>query len=329
MPRPVIVVIGSVNMDLVCRTPRIPAGGETVLARDLLTVPGGKGANQAVAAARLGGDVYMVGRVGDDDFGRRLLAGLRESGVGTDHVTVTTGVASGCAVIAVDARGENSIIVSPGANARLTPADVDAAEPLIRTASAVVLQLEVPLATVRHAVAMCRRHGVPSVLDPAPVPPKGLPRALYRVDVLTPNEHEAAQLVGGTSRRSGTGRASDLPSRGRRGTPVVLADRVLARGPGRVVLKLGARGALLRDQGSLPVVVEPFKVKVVDTTAAGDAFTGALAVAMAEGREPADAVRFANAAGALCCTRMGAQPALPTRGAVERVMRRRARRSDG
>src|SRR5688572_20213441 len=154
-------------MDLVCRTPRIPCGGETVLGRDLLTVPGGKGANQAVAAARLGGAVHMVGRVGADDFGQGLLAGLRENGVATDHLTVTPEAPSGCAMILVDDRGENSIVVSPGANARVTPADVDAAEPLIRSAAAVVLQLEIPVATVSRAVSLCRRHGILSILDPA------------------------------------------------------------------------------------------------------------------------------------------------------------------
>jgi ribokinase len=291
-------------MDLVCRTPRIPHGGETVLGQDLLTIPGGKGANQAVAAARLGGDVHMVGRVGDDDFGRRLLAGLRENGVRTRHVTVTPGAPSGCAVITVDGAGENAIVVSPGANARVSPADVDAAEPLIRTASAVVLQLEIPLATVRRAMTLCRELGVTSILDPAPVPPRGLPAALYKADVLTPNEHEAALLAG--SRRRGAD---------------ALAKALLGRGPSRVVLKLGGRGALARGQGGWAVEAPAFEVKAVDTTAAGDAFTGALAVALGEQQPWADALRFANAAGALCCTKLGAQPALPGRAAVDRLLR--------
>jgi ribokinase len=291
-------------MDLVARTPRLPGAGETVLGTgDLLSIPGGKGANQAVAAARLGADVHMVGRVGDDAFGRTLLAGLRAERVDTRFVKRTPGVASGCASIFVDAHGENCIVVSPGANARVTPADVDAAEGIIRRAAVVVLQLEIPLATVRRAIGIARKHGVPTVLDPAPVPPGGLPDALFRVDVLTPNEHEAAQLAGAEH--------SD---------PKVLASRLLARGPREVVLKLGAKGALSLDSADVMSWAKPFRVKAIDTTAAGDAFTGALAVAMAE-RMPHDAaLRFANAAGALCCTRMGAQPALPTRGEVDRVV---------
>ena len=308
-----IVVIGSVNMDLLCRTPHLPRGGETVLGGDLLTIPGGKGANQAVAAARLGGAVHMVGRVGDDDFGRRLLAGLAENSVETANVTATPGVASGCAMILVDDRGENSIVVSPGANARVTPADVDAAEPLIRSAAVVLLQLEIPLAAVRRAVAICRRHGVFTILDPAPVPPATLPPALFRVDLLTPNEHEAAQLAAGAGDARRRRAKSSLPES--------LANALLSRGPKHVVLKLGGRGALVQEHSGEPVPVRPFKVKVVDTTAAGDAFTGALAVAVSEGCELADAVRFANAAGATCCTRLGAQPALPTRADVERLMR--------
>lgn len=311
MPRP-IVVIGSINMDLVCRTPRLPGGGETVLGRDLLAIPGGKGANQAVAAARLGGAVHMVGRVGADDFGRRLLAGLRENGVATGHVTVTPEVPSGCAMILVDDRGENSIVVSPGANARVTPADVDAAEPLIRSAAAVVLQLEIPIATVSRAISLCRRHGVLSILDPAPVPPKNLPPALYQVGVLTPNEHEAAQLVASSARR---------PRRGRSQSSELNATTLLARGPDAIVLKLGRAGAFLIETGGAPERVPGFRVKVVDTTAAGDAFTGALAVALSEGRPVPEAVRFANAAGAACCTRLGAQPALPRRASVDRLLR--------
>jgi ribokinase len=291
-------------MDLVARTPRLPGAGETVLGTgDLLSIPGGKGANQAVAAARLGADVHMVGRVGNDAFGRTLLNGLRAERVNTKFVRRTAGVATGCASILVDARGENCIVVSPGANARVTPADVDAAETIIRRAAVVVLQLEIPLATVRRAIALARKHGVPAVLDPAPVPPGELPDALYRVDVLSPNEHEAAQLAGV-----------------RRAAPSTVAARLIKRGLKRLVLKLGAKGSLSVDPAGVTRRAKPFRVKAIDTTAAGDAFTGALAVAMAEGMEIDAALRFANAAGALCCSRMGAQPALPTRGEVERVV---------
>jgi ribokinase len=300
----VIVVIGSINMDLVTRTPRLPRAGETILGdADLLTIPGGKGANQAVAAARLGGAVHMVGRVGDDAFGRTLLDGLRANCVHTKHVRRTPGVASGTATILVDARGENCIVVAPGANARVSRADVDAAAPLIHRAAVVVLQLEIPLDTVAHAVRLSKRLGVPTILDPAPVPPGGVPDALYDVDVLSPNEHEAAALASATVR-----------------DPAALAALLSRRGARRVALKLGKRGSLWLEGDGKPLRVPAFAVDVVDTTAAGDAFTGALAVALAEGRPPGDALRFANATGAACCRRLGAQPSLPTRAAVARLM---------
>ena len=278
-----IVVIGSINMDLVCRAAKLPRAGETLLGRDFSTIPGGKGANQAVAAARLADgrvDVHMIGRVGDDDFGRELLAGLNRNDVVTKRVAVTRGVASGVAMILVDDRGENSIVVAPSANANLTPADIDAAEPLLRTASVVVMQLEIPIATVRHAARMCRRLGVYTILDPAPAPTTPL-RLL--VDLLTPNETEA-KAAGSSGAKS-------------------------------IVLKLGARGCRVGGQ-----LVPPFKVRVIDTTAAGDAFTGALAVGRALGMPMLETLHMANAAGALCCTKLGAQPALPTRRAVERLL---------
>ncbi|MEA2708320.1 MAG: ribokinase [Phycisphaerales bacterium] len=283
-----VVVIGSINMDLVCRTQRLPRAGETILGSELRTIPGGKGANQAVAAARIADgrvDVHMIGRVGDDAFGRELLAGLKNNGVVTNRVAVTKNMASGVAVIVVDRKGENSIVVTPGANARLTPADIDAAEALIRAASVVVLQLEIPLATVRHALKLCRRLGVFTILDPAPAPQK---RMRFDVDLLTPNETEARAVSSADAKA--------------------------------VVLKRGARGCeLVTAAGSRRV--KPFKVRVIDSTAAGDAFTGALAVAHALGTPMLEALRLANAAGALCCTKLGAQPALPTRRAVERLLR--------
>jgi ribokinase len=307
-----IVVIGSINMDLVCRTPRMPEPGETILGSDFVTIPGGKGANQAVAAARLGGDVHMVGRVGSDDFGQRLLTGLTGHGVKTQYVTVTEGASSGVAMILVDKAGENSIVVAPGTNHKLTPADVDRAEGLIRTAAAVVLQLEIPLNVVRHAIAMCQRLKVPAILDPAPVPPKGLPRAFYGVDVLTPNQTEAELLLGFDRVRVKKKRVFD---------PKQTGTDLLARGPANVLLKLGAKGAVLVSRnGDGFTTIRPFKVKVVDTTAAGDAFTGAFAVARAEGRSYQEAARFANAAGAICCESFGAQPSLPTREQVEKLL---------
>jgi ribokinase len=310
-----IVVIGSINMDLVCRTPRIPASGETILGENLITVPGGKGANQAVAAAKLANgqtDVYLVGRVGEDDFGQRLLNGLTQHRVRTEYVTITEGVSSGCAMIMVDPKGENSIVVAPGANAQMSPADVDRAESLISGAAAVVLQMEIPIETVRHAIEMTARHWGFSILDPAPVPPKGLPRYLFGVDVLTPNQGEAEMLLG--RRRTHHVSVKRLPN------PKLIAMDLLSRGPQAVVLKLGRKGALLVTKEGGIDHFKPHKVEVSDTTAAGDAFTGALAVARAEGMPLAESVRFANAAGAACCKQFGAQPALPTRDDVEELL---------
>jgi ribokinase len=312
---PSIVILGSINMDLVCRTRVMPRAGETVLGDSFVTVPGGKGANQAVAAAKLAGKqttVHMIGRVGGDDFGERLLSGLREHGVETRHVTVTESAASGVAMIVVDRRGENSIVVAAGANSRLSPADVDVARDTIAGASALVMQLEIPPATVRHAIALCQELRVPTILDPAPVPPKSLPRSMLGVDVLTPNEREAAALLGQT-----------ISTRRRTPDPKQIAGDLLRRGAKFVVLKLGGKGSLLVTRDGVMHSARPFKVRVVDTTAAGDAFTGALAVARSEKMEWSDALRFANAAGAICCTSFGAQPSLPSRDQVEALLRAR------
>ena len=303
-------------MDLVCRTPRMPGPGETVLGDHLITVPGGKGANQAVAAAKLAGpdlDVYLVARVGGDDFGQRLLNGLVQHNVRTEHVTLTEGASSGCAVILVDRRGENTIVVSPGANAALTPADIDQARPLIEGAAAAVLQLEIPLETARYAATLCRQLGVFTILDPAPVPHRGLGRELFAVDVLTPNQGEAELLLGlARTHRVKAKRIMD---------PKQIGGALVSRGPRAVVVKLGPKGALIVDGRGHIERIKAFKVDVADTTAAGDAFTGALAVAHAEGMPLSEAVRFANAAGAACCTAFGAQPALPARDTVDRLLR--------
>ena len=311
-----IIVIGSINMDLVCRTPRIPRAGETILGDDLITIPGGKGANQAVAAARLAGpgvEVHFVGRVGEDDFGQRLLHGLTHNGVHAERVTVTEDVSSGCAMIIVNKKGENSIVVAPGANAKLSPADVDRADSLIAGASVVVMQLEVPLETIRHAIGLCRRHGVFTILDPAPVPPRGLSRDLLAVDVLTPNQGEAEMLVGH--------KRTLHVSKKRLSDPKVIGIELVSRGPRNVVLKMGARGAMVIGRDNDFERIKAHKVSVVDTTAAGDAFTAALAVGHAEGMSLGEAARFANAAGAACCMTFGAQPSLPTRRAVIKLLR--------
>ncbi|HEV8605839.1 MAG TPA: ribokinase [Tepidisphaeraceae bacterium] len=309
-----VVVIGSINMDLVCRVQRLPGPGETSLGSELSTIPGGKGANQAVAAAKLGAEVHLIGRVGDDDFGARLINGLQQHKVHTEHVTVTEGTASGCALILVDKKGENSIVVAPGANGKLRPAEIDAAEGLLAHASVVVMQLEIPMETVQRAIAACRRLGVFVILDPAPVPSKGVPKEVFQVNMLTPNQKEAEALL--PLRQMGRMR------RKKRVDVKQIGTDLLARGPGVVVLKLGARGAMIQDQSGYIETVKGLKVGVVDTTAAGDAFTGAMAVALAEGKELREAAKFANAAGAACCKAFGAQPALPSREMVEKLMKK-------
>jgi ribokinase len=313
-----IVIIGSANMDLVCRTPRIPAPGETILGESLITVPGGKGANQAVAAAKLADldtDVYLVARVGDDDFGQRLMNGLVQHRVRTEHVTITEGASSGCAMILVDRKGENSIVVAAGANAKLNPIDIDRVKSLIAGAAAVVVQMEIPLETVRHAIELARELGVFTILDPAPVPPDGLPRELFDVDMLTPNQGEAELLLGR--------RRTHRVTRKKLMDPKLMAGELISMGAKAVALKLGARGALLMSRDGDIERVKPLKISVTDTTAAGDAFSAALAVGHSE-RMPMDQmVRFANAAGAACCTEFGAQPALPTREQVDAIIKKR------
>lgn len=297
---PRIVVVGSANTDLVVRGERIPRPGETVLGGDLLRAPGGKGANQAVAAARLGAAVTLVARVGDDEFGREALAGFAREGIDISHCHVDPDAPSGVALILVDGRGENAITVAPGANGRLSPSDVDTAASAIRSADLLLLQLETPLATVLHAARIARAAGVPVLLDPAPAPPEGLPDDLVTlVSILKPNATEAARLAG---------HADD--------DAAAAARSLVGRGPELVIVTLGAAGALVATADGIGRV-PAYPVRAVDSTAAGDAFTAALAVGLAERRPPLEAARRAAAAGALAATRPGAQPSLPTRGAWE------------
>ncbi len=298
---PRIVVVGSSNTDLVVRAPALPGPGETVLGSAFLVAPGGKGANQAVAAARLGARVTLVARVGADEFGDRALAGLGREGIDTTFVARDAEAASGVALIVVSESGENAIAVAPGANMRLTAADVDRAAPAIREADMLLLQLETPLPTVRHAATLAMKAGVPVILNPAPAASLA-GELLSRVSVLTPNELEAAALTGASSSGVDAARQAAL--------------RLHASGVANVVITLGREGALMEGEagsGQVPGCA----VTAVDTTAAGDAFNGALAVAMAEGASLGRAVRFANRAAALSTTEPGAQPSLPTREAVE------------
>jgi ribokinase len=299
-----IIVAGSINMDLVTRAP-IPRPGETVIGGDLHAFPGGKGANQAVAAARMGGQVTMIGRVGEDAFGKQMRAALEEDGVDTAFVLPTAGTPTGVALIVVDEQGQNSIVVTPGANGRLTPADIDAAAEAIAAADVLLLQLEIPLETVQRATGLAAQHGLKVILNPAPAAP--LPQDLLsKVDILIPNEIEAAALSG-------------LPS-GSTAELQAAAANLLEQGAGAVILTLGDRGALLVD-GQSKTLLPAFAVKnVVDTTAAGDAFAGALAVAVSEGLTLPEAISWAAGAGALAVTKAGAQPSLPTRTEVQRLL---------
>ncbi len=300
-----VVVIGSSNTDMVVKAARIPRAGETVLGGRFVMVPGGKGANQAVAAARLGAEVTLVARLGDDLFAEASLRNFRAAGIRTEAVARDAEAASGVALILVDQEGENAIAVAPGANARLTPEDVDRAEAAIQAADVVVLQLEVPMATVLHALRLAKRHGRRVILNPAPaalVPDE----ALALVDILTPNETEAEMLLGGG--------AAGL------GGIAATAEALRARGIGTVIVTLGREGAFVVGEGE-SFHVPGRHVTAVDTTAAGDAFTGALACALGEGRELPAALQFATAAAALSVTRMGAQSSLPDRATVERFLK--------
>jgi ribokinase len=292
-----VVVLGSVNADLVLRCTALPLPGETVHGRDFRTLPGGKGANQAIAAARLGASVAFIGCVGDDDFGRTAQFVLAGEGVDTSHLHVVAGTATGVAMILVDDAGQNSIALAAGANAALTTDHVDAAAPLFEGAALFVCQLESPLDVVRHAIGRARAAGVPVLLNPAPA--QALPAALLAdVDVLVPNETEAALLVG-----------SDLD-------PTAAAARLRALGPATVLLTLGADGLQVDTDGLVQRVPAPATGPVVDTTGAGDTFIGAFAAARVEGASVAAAAAFAQKAAALSVTRPGAVGGMPYRHEV-------------
>jgi ribokinase len=301
-----IVVVGSSNIDLVMKMPRLPRLGETVLDGTFAQVFGGKGANQAVGAARAGGRIAFVGCVGDDAYGAQVAENLRRDGIDTRHVFTEAGVASGTALIMVGDEGHNYIAVAPGANARLTPARVDAARDAIAASSCVVTQCETPAETLDHLVDVASSLGKPVILNLAPARAVA-ETTLARLACLAVNESEAEFLAG---RPVATD--TDLEA---------VADALRSRGPKTVVLTLGSRGAYVAGEG-LRALVPGFAVRAVDTTAAGDVHCGALAVALVEGRPLAEAVRFANAAAALSVTRLGAQPSAPARQDVEELLAR-------
>ncbi|MEA5466701.1 ribokinase [Leptothoe sp. PORK10 BA2] len=304
-----IIVFGSLNMDLVAQVPRLPMAGETLLGTGFTTVPGGKGANQAVAAARLGAATSMVGRVGDDGFGAILCASLRQAGVNTDLVLVDAGP-SGVALINVDGTGENQIVVVPGANGHgdetdglrlpLPVASPDRSKPL--EPYILLMQFEVPLVAVQAAAVRAKAHGVRVIVDPAPAR-SDLPPDFYGlVDILTPNQTEASQLTGLAVQDVTTAQAA--------------AQVLRQRGTATVIVKLGGQGAVVASPSEV-FHVPAFPVPVVDTVAAGDAFNGGLAVALGEGKPLRRAVEWASAVAALSVMQAGAQPSMPTRPQVE------------
>ncbi|MEO7652379.1 MAG: ribokinase [Bryobacteraceae bacterium] len=310
VPRPAVVVVGSLNMDFVVQVDHLPTPGETVLGYSFQTIPGGKGANQAFAAGRLGSgtvDVRMAGRVGRDVFADQLKASLTAAGVDVTAVEASSNLPTGVALIWVDSVGQNSIVVASGANHDFPAAEVESLRSVFRGARLALFQLETPLATVEAALLLARSEGLVTILDPAPA--QILPPSLLRaVDVLTPNESEALILLGRPAARLSM---AEAPS---------LAAALRERGPRTVILKLGDQGCLVDDEeGSRHFPA--FSVEVRDTTAAGDTFNAALAVALAEGASMDQSVALANAAAAISVSRVGAQTSAPTRAEVEDLLR--------
>jgi ribokinase len=299
---PEILVVGSINADLVVRAPRFPEPGETISGDDLQIIPGGKGANQAVAAARQGASVSMIGRVGNDSFGPALINNLKQNRVDTSHVQIDLESATGTATIIVDANGQNSIVLSAGGNGKVSAADVNNTS--FSDHRLLLLQLEIPTETVLAATQRARENGLRILLNPAPARP--LPPELISVpDFIVPNESELSLLTNPP--------VNDLPSAEK------AAKALLERGAQNVIVTLGANGALIVTSTQV-THVDAYKVEVVDTTAAGDAFIGGFASALLRDESLEEAVRYGCACGALATTKFGAQPSLPTREEVERFI---------
>ena len=302
-----IVVVGSINIDLVVTAPRIPVPGETIQGDDFHQHFGGKGANQAVAAARLGYPVEMIGRVGTDGLGEQARRSLAEAGVDVGGVESAEGP-SGVASITVNRSGQNTIVISPGANAHVTPEYLDRHQERIRRAGMVLAQLEIPMSTVEHLAELCERYGVPLILDPAPAH-KVSAELMRRVAWFTPNETEAAFY------RRETEQEQDGAD------PEKVAQSFLKKGVNAVAMKLGSKGVLVATRDERPAIVPALSVKAVDTTAAGDAFNGAFAVGLMRGMSRLEAAQFACAASALSVTRRGAQPSMPSLEEVDSLLR--------
>jgi ribokinase len=298
-----LLVVGSINLDLVASSQRIPLPGQTVSGNTFNTFPGGKGANQAVAAGKLGAPVSMIGRIGNDAFGTQLRASLEAANVDTKAVEVASTL-SGIALITTAADGQNAIVVVPGANGELSPRELEKHLPLIREAVIILAQLEIPLETIEYLATIARRENIPFVLDPAPA--RALPASLLEnVTWLTPNETETLTLL--------QNNASELSSKDLEDA----ALQLLEQGCRNVLLKLGERGCYVALATGERTLVPSYRVKAIDTTAAGDAFNGAFATALLRGGEPVASVKYASAVAAISVTRHGAQPSMPTPTEVE------------
>ncbi len=307
-----VTVIGSINSDITIATDSLVKPNETIVGQsDYILSQGGKGANQAVAAAAAGATVAMVACVGDDSFGESAIADLKKSGVDCSHVRTIAGASTGMAAVLVDKAGNNMITVAPGANGRLGVDDIHAAEALIRASDNVLLQLEIPTAAVEAAMRVARAAGVRVILNPAPAP-AGLPGWLDQVDILVPNQHEAAALGGAAAGSSAE----------------AAAERLIAAGVGTVVVTLGGDGCLLAQAGRQRHIA-PYAVDVVDTTGAGDTFCGFLAAGLAAGEDIGDAVETANAAAAISVTRARARESVPGAADVAQFRAQHRRAADG
>ena len=302
-----ILVIGSINMDILAKAPRFPRIGETVVGTDWETIPGGKGANQAVAVSKSGGKASMIGKVGRDEFGDTLMRNLKTNGVDITAIHKITSTTSGVALIVVDDKGNNTIVSIPGANSQLTINDLRENEELFESASILLIQLEIPWDTVAFAINHAQLNQVKIILDPAPAPlTRPAPDWLGGVDILTPNQVEAEIITGV--------KVIDIASAQR------AAEFLLKQGVLIPIIKLGAEGVLVLYEKRFHHIPS-FKVPVFDTTAAGDAFAGGLATALAEGKPLLEAIRFANAAGALSTTKFGAQSSIPLRAEIDKLLR--------
>lgn len=294
-----IVVIGSSNTDLIIRVPEIPRPGETLLGGEFMTFPGGKGANQAVAAARAGGEVVFIAAVGDDAYGEEAIKGYKQDNINTEHIKVCKGVASGVAMITIAGSGENAIAVAPGANARLLPEDLDDMEEIMQEAAYLLIQLETPLDTVQKAIELCGGLDTRVILNPAPAA-RLSDEILQGISIITPNETEAESLTGIV--------VSDEQS------AAESAAIMHGRGVGTVIITLGSRGAFLSDpESGTRKLIPGFQVQAVDTTAAGDVFNGQLVVSLAEGKSLERAVLEAHGAAAISVQKLGAQSSIPRR----------------